>query len=121
MKTTLTTSLLVPLLAVGCTMDDTEPELAEDSSELYAAASQIWTSNEIPVCFENPGRATEKMIVREAVRQTWEAEANITFTGWGQCNASTNSGIRIRTADEWPLTVSLGKSLNNVVNGMVLN
>lgn len=111
----------IPILVAGCALDAEDVPTSEDESELYVASTQIWPSNEIPVCFETSGRDTEKAIVRDALRATWEAEANITFTGFGTCNAGTNSGIRVRVADEWPLTVSLGKSLNNVVNGMVLN
>ena len=112
--------LLLPFVLSACVAED-DPSLSEAEQDLYVAGTQIWPTGIIPVCWEMPGRDADKALVRDAVRATWEAEANIHFTGWGTCNASTRSGIRIRHADEWPMTPSRGKSPGTVRNGMVLN
>ncbi|WP_437955598.1 M12 family metallopeptidase [Sorangium sp. So ce119] len=94
---------------------------ADAQSPLYALSTSIWTTTSIPVCWETAGNATEKEWVRSAVKSTWESTTGVVFEGWGQCNAATSSGIRIRTADEWPSTNGLGSQLNNIPNGMRLN
>jgi hypothetical protein len=79
------------------------------------------------VCWEVAGRDAEKAIVRDAISKTWEAEANINFTGWGTC-ASGAMGIRIQVADENPHVGTLnspldefGTVLDGYVNGVTLN
>ncbi|HKP97794.1 MAG TPA: FG-GAP-like repeat-containing protein [Fibrobacteria bacterium] len=85
--------------------------------------SSRWLANQVPVCWENGSgaTATEQGWVRNRVAQTWDAASGISFTGWGNCTASTNSGIRILIQDAGPQVLSLGRNLNNVVNGMLLN
>jgi hypothetical protein len=95
--------------------------LGKSGKELYVLSTAIWSSPHIPVCWETAGNDTEKGWVRDALSKTWELETNVSFGGWGTCDASTSSGIRIRTADIWPATGGLGNQLNNVQNGMGLN
>jgi hypothetical protein len=91
--------------------------------EGYFLQSSRWTANRIPVCWENgsSATATEQTWVRDRVLATWDASSAITFTGWGNCSIFTSSGIRILIQDSGPRTLGLGKNLNNVVNGMLLN
>jgi hypothetical protein len=107
------------LAASGCV--DGDVETSELAAELNAASTTMWTSPDIPVCWETAGRDTEKGWVREAISKTWEAEANINFLGWGTCTAATTSGIRIQVADVHPRVVEFGNALNNLANGMKLN
>jgi hypothetical protein len=109
-------------LIAGCSGPSTDrSELASGGKELYVLSTAIWGSPHIPVCWETTGNDTEKGWVRDALAKTWELETNIAFEGWGTCNASTSSGIRIQTAEVWPATAGLGKELNNLKNGMGLN
>ena len=89
----------------------------------YLLHPSRWTTNQVAVCWENGGAATatEQGWVRNRVMQTWDAASAISFTGWGNCNAGTTSGIRILIQDAGPRTLGLGRNLNNVTNGMLLN
>jgi hypothetical protein len=89
----------------------------------YVLQSSRWSTNRIPVCWENgsTATATEQGWVRERVLATWDAASAVSFVGWGNCNASTRSGIRIRIADAQPRTLGLGRFLDNAVDGMLLN
>ncbi|WP_298912907.1 M12 family metallopeptidase [uncultured Nostoc sp.] len=87
---------------------------------LSVVGGTLWSSPNIPVCWENPGDATEKGWVRDAVSTTWETASAVRFTGWGQCQ-SGNRGIRIQVGDEQPHTQGLGNQLDGKSNGMVLN
>ena len=93
------------------------------SDKGYFLESSRWTKNRIPVCWENgsAATATEQTWVRNRILATWDAGSAVSFTGWGNCNASTTSGIRVLIQDAGPHVVGLGKNLNNVVNGMLLN
>ena len=93
------------------------------AEEGYLLDSSRWTTNRVPVCWENgsAGTSIEQDWVKNRVMQTWDAASAVSFTGWGNCGPGTTSGIRIRIQDVGPHVVSLGKSLNNVTNGMSLN
>ena len=117
-------SIVVALLASGCgsaPLGEHSDGAQTQQAPLFAHTAAIWANSDIPVCWESAGNATEKAWVRDAISKSWEAEANVEFTGWGQCNASTNSGIRIRTADLVPDTLYLGDDNNNIPNAMTLN
>jgi hypothetical protein len=90
--------------------------------DLYAKTSTIWSSNVIPVCWENPNDNfnTEMNWVKAATENSWESISAVNFVGWGVCN-SESKGIRIQINDEGPHTKGLGSELNGVHNGMVLN
>jgi hypothetical protein len=80
-----------------------------------------WQERKIFVCWED-GASDEdaKRWTREAVEQTWQKHSSLLFTGWGDC-APRNEGIRIAVKDTGPHVKSLGRLLNGVPNGMVLN
>lgn len=90
----------------------------------YAAIVQasLWQAATIPVCWENPSvkYANEMDWVSDAVRRTWETASALKFTGWKAC-AAINNGIRIQIADAGPHVKSLGRGLDRMKNGMVLN
>jgi hypothetical protein len=74
------------------------------------------------VCWENvdPEWAGERDLVRSSVQDTWERYSGVRFKGWEKC-APANSGIRIQVSDQNPHTKGLGKELDGVANGMVLD
>lgn len=88
----------------------------------YFDATAKWPSLSIYVCWENPDQKydSEMALVRKSVADSWEAASQLRFTGWQQC-AAQNRGIRILIDDSGPHTKGLGKRLDGVVNGMVLN
>jgi hypothetical protein len=123
--------LLATCLGTGsaaCIDDDggvSEPHgIATTSSSeqpLYVLSTSVW-HGPIPVCWENAaaGNATERGWVQHAAESSWQAVANLDFTGWGDCPAS-GGGVRIRIDDSGPHTKGLGTALDGVAAGMVLN
>lgn len=102
--------------------------IANASSSYFpssALRSGIWQKLDIPVCWENPNSTNSdgRGWVREAVENTWVTHSRIRFTGWGKCPKQSNrgEGIRILIADEHPHVKALGKTLDGIRNGMVLN
>ncbi len=96
---------------------------SNDAEEGYLLSSSRWQSNRIAVCWENGSAATavEQAWVRARIEQTWDAASAVSFTGWGNCTAATSSGIRILIDDSGARVSALGRNLNNVRNGMILN
>lgn len=88
----------------------------------YFDPTSKWSKPSIYVCWENPdNRFTNDMnLVRSAVMESWEAASAVRFTGWQKC-APDNAGIRILIDDSGPHTAGLGRYLDGVKNGMVLN
>ncbi len=86
----------------------------------FISRANKWDSSTISVCWENPaGFAAETARVRDVVRREYEANTVLRFTGWDQCRG--NAQIRIAIADANPRTLGLGRQLNNVSQGMLLN
>jgi subtilisin family serine protease len=92
-------------------------------------SSSIWqwpddAPNVLLVCWENPDpdpqQAADQMLVRQAVEESWQAHSQLRFQGWERC-APDSRGIRIRIADEGPHTKALGRFLDGLRDGMVLN
>jgi hypothetical protein len=74
------------------------------------------------VCWENYRTNFEKehQRVREAVTRTWQQNSKIEFRGWQPC-AERSSGIRIYVSEDGPHTKGLGRQLDGMSQGMVLN
>ena len=82
-----------------------------------------WDNKNIRVCWESaePMFAGQRASVREAIRTTWESNSSLSFGGdWPTCQTSYK-GIRIRVADEEPLTKGVGNELDGLPGGMTLN
>lgn len=93
----------------------------------YVMSSAIWQWPEnapkvIYVCWENLAQSAEidRNLVVQAVQDSWQSSSRLRFEGWGQC-ASGNYGIHILVEDSGPHTKGLGKQLDRVKDGMVLN
>jgi hypothetical protein len=54
------------------------------------------------------------------VKDSWETASAVRFTGWEKCTAE-NAGIHIFIDDSGPLSRSLGRYLDGVPKGMILN
>jgi hypothetical protein len=81
-----------------------------------------WPGTTIKVCWEPPTTADEslKAVVREAVEGTWQRNSALHFEGWGVCQ-SNSPGVHIQVAQEHPHTKRVGRYLDQMPNGMVLN
>lgn len=112
------TGFLVALFAI--LLMSTQTVHAEDRG--FALSTVIWDTTSIPVCWENVNDSTaqQRQWIRSAVARTWEANSQVRFTGWGQCN-SASRGIRIEANDVGPHVKGLGDRLDGRVNGMTLN
>jgi hypothetical protein len=111
------------LAGLGCAAGCIDEELvSSDEQELYVKGSRIWLALAIPVCWENGtrGNTTERGWVRDKIAATWSASSLVTFTGWGTCGPR-QGGLRIRINDEGPHVKQLGRDLDGVAAGMVLN
>ena len=101
--------------------------LAQDAGAEEAAvvAGSIWQDLEIPVSWEDFSRfddfQRERQIVEAAIKNTWEKACAIRFTGWKKARAGDARGIFIRVSDEGPHCRRLGRHLDGLRNGMVLN
>ncbi|MCY1041555.1 FG-GAP-like repeat-containing protein [Corallococcus sp. bb12-1] len=65
---------------------------ASRTDGLYVLSGKtLWTSNGnvVPVCWSTPGAFAQKLVVRTALRNTWERYANIHFTEFVDCPASS--------------------------------
>jgi hypothetical protein len=95
------------------------PHLREHA---YAWSASVWMTPQIYVCWENPSTQfqNEMNMVRQEVAQTWEQGSQLKFTGWQKC-APVNKGIRIQIDDSGPHTKGLGRQIDGIPNGMVLN
>jgi hypothetical protein len=81
-----------------------------------------WQSKTVEVHWENPDAAPEqeRQWVRDAIARTWELHSGLRFTGWDAASPSSR-GIRIRIAEEGPHCKRLGRHLDGMPDGMVLN
>jgi hypothetical protein len=90
----------------------------------YAATVQAakWQQNSIFVCWESTAAPNLQAMAwtRDAVERTWQYHSALTFVGWGTC-APSNAGIRIQVLDTGPHVKTIGRFLDNMPNGMVLN
>jgi hypothetical protein len=59
-------------------------------------------------------------MVKDSIVATWQKYSRIEFRGWGQCSAD-NAGIHIQIRDVGAYTQYLGKAIDRLRNGVVLN
>lgn len=88
----------------------------------YPLKTAKWDNPNIFVCWEDFGDefADDRSLVQTAVQETWEASSALSFRDWGQCSESSR-GIRISVQDTGPHVLKLGKFVDGIPNGMVLN
>jgi hypothetical protein len=115
---------LTPVQTPTGTVDPTQvptPTATESMQERAAAVrSSIWDNTTIEVCWDTPGFDEQKSWTQGAIARTWAKESALSFIGWEDC-VTNNQGIRITVNDEGPHVKALGRFLNGLVGGMVLN
>lgn len=100
------TQFFLPILflsaCAGSPDSDPGGDTAAHTDELWSGAGQpLWPSGRIPVCWEigldengggsptparnDPDFTRVVQITRDAVNNGWARQANITFSGWGDC------------------------------------
>jgi hypothetical protein len=96
-----------------------EKNITDRAFPLMAAK---WPFNTVFVCWEDPAAefSEERALVRAAIRDSWEASSGLQFLGWSACRENS-VGIRIVIEDSGPHVKALGKYLDGMPNGMVLN
>lgn len=98
-----------------------ELNFASAAGPFPVMASQ-WPHPVIQVCWEqfDPKFQFERSLVQKAVADSWQAHSSLSFVGWGECKIDS-PGIRIAVHDTAPHTKSLGRFLDGVKDGVVLN
>src|SRR4051794_33398517 len=106
---------IVFLMQFGCGREE------KSQTEGFFLSSSRWTNRTLNVCWENPSAqdAEKREWVKQAVESQYNQLTPIQFAGWGAC--SDKSNVRIQVEDTGPHTKGLGKQINNMPNGMVLN
>jgi hypothetical protein len=99
-----------------------ESEERHINDRAYPLMAAKWPFNAVFVCWENPSPSdeAEREMVKAAVSDTWQRHSALEFFGWVKC-VSDSTGIRILIEDSGPHVKYLGKYLNGLANGMVLN
>lgn len=103
-------------------LDRADAWLQADDERANVLRSAIWPNSMIEVHWENPAAASdeERGWVRDAIARTWERHSGLRFTEWSAAEASSR-GIRIRIAEDGPHCKRLGRHLDGMRDGMVLN
>lgn len=88
----------------------------------FVLTAAKWPFNKVFVCWEeaDPQFFAQRTLVRDAIADTWETNSALQFIGWNTCQEGSE-GIRIHIEDTGPHVKFLGKFVNAVKNGMVLN
>lgn len=109
-------------LPVGKAIIDDASGYIKIDDKAYFYLRSRWQFYDLFVCWENPTErnSREREIVKNAVLETWGRFSKLSFSGWKKCRRNTE-GIRILIEDSGPHVKALGKFLDKVRNGMVLN
>ena len=116
-----------------CLMGLSIPVYADEES--YPLDTVIWQDHNIPVCWEvdeNDDMVTKnqkqfgQILVKDAVKDTWEKNSQLVFSGWEACTDQDNNGIRISLLkdindEDGAKTKGLGNKLKGKKNGILLN
>lgn len=110
-------------LLYGTLTAEQEANILEKAFPLMSAKwAQDYATQGIFVCWEAfpDSQAHDRQVVRQAIVDTWEKHSALKFIGWTKCVAG-QEGIRIRVEDSNPRVKFLGKYINRIPNGMILN
>lgn len=100
----------------------TEVEKRTIINRAFPKLAAKWEDNRAYVCWENPHDSdlSQRQMVRNAVETTWVAHSQLQLRGWNACTG-LSVGIRVKIADEGPAVQKLGKEVDGIPAGMVLN
>ncbi|WP_422824557.1 M12 family metallopeptidase [Thalassococcus sp. BH17M4-6] len=100
----------------------TEEQEKNITDRAFPLRTAIWDSPEIFVCWEDMSDefAEARATVQAAVENTWAAASALEFFGWVQCREEMG-GIHIAIEDDGPHVKHLGKFIDGMPKGMVLN
>lgn len=100
----------------------TKAEESAITDKAYPLSGAKWPFNVVFVCWENPSESNlaDRSLVRKSIEDTWAKYSALRFLGWQKCMDDT-TGIRILIEDSGPHVKYLGKFLDGLRNGMILN
>jgi len=120
----LTFPIWLSAVSLSCSDLTTIESVGPNSSEEkgFYLSTSLWTQADIPVCWEELSHAsdTDRERVQQAITDSWQAYSPLTFTGWGACEEYAR-GIRIAVRDSHPHVKKLGRVIDGMSEGMVLN
>jgi hypothetical protein len=96
----------------------------------YPLMLALWDRVNISVCWENPDPVLQAQmdIVKVSIAASWETASRLRFTGWQKCgppSVESSQMVRIEIDDSdaniGPRTSGLGKQVNGVLHGVLLN
>lgn len=126
LRTTLSALVLVVCWVLPTTLPTANAQPPEgdrpDRGELAMQKDSRWAITNIPVCWEDKNTAaSDRLLVQSAITETWQANSDLRFTGWGFCETGSK-GLRISVRDDyWPRVMQFGKYLDGMQNGVRLN
>ena len=99
---------LLPLLTaagVGCSGQDVEEgeTLSSNAEHLWLSGAK-WANGIVPVCWDSASTtradfALRSRQVRDLANNSWPTVANVEFTGWGTCGATSPGAVRVKLND----------------------
>ncbi|MGO8045240.1 hypothetical protein ACC713_20270 [Rhizobium johnstonii] len=100
----------------------TEAQKQSIIERAYPDLGAKWPTKTLFVCWENFSDqfAADRDLVRQTIEATWQTASTLTFEGWGACQEDS-VGIRIAVRDIGPHVLKLGKNIEKLKDGMVLN
>jgi hypothetical protein len=104
-------------------MELTKAQEKTITDKAFPVLEAKWPYNMTATCWENPEAApeVERNWVRDAVERTWKKNSDLRMSGWDKKCKPGDLGIRILIDDSGPHVKYLGKFLNGIKSGMVLN
>jgi hypothetical protein len=114
-------------IAVGANAGDFYASLSQEQQKsiidrAYPDTTAKWDSPIIFVCWEefDDNFKADRLLVEQAITESWQAASALQFEGWQACQTAS-VGIRIAVADVGPHVAQLGKKIDRIPGGMVLN
>jgi Astacin (Peptidase family M12A) len=88
----------------------------------YPDLEAKWDDTTVFVCWEqfDDAFSDDRALVRKAIAESWDAASALVFEGWQACQTDS-VGIRISVQDAGPHAVQLGKKIDGIKDGLVLN
>jgi len=119
---TLARAVALALAFTACAESLTSNQSPAANDKAYYNSRSVWLTADVPVCWEDTGASAEadRLLVRDAIAATWGAHGLVSFSGWGACRNDA-SGVRIKVADQGAHVKALGRNLDGMRDGMVLN